>query len=58
MNRLISIRSGFALPRHLNEKVAALHLEKIMTTLTTLRDDQAGYVGVEKQAVQVEQYRY
>ena len=49
----------YTLPRHLDEKVAALHLEKVGATLTTLRDDQAGYIGVEKQGpFKSEQYRY
>ena len=49
----------YTLPRHLDEKVAALHLEKVGATLTTLRDEQAGYIGVEKQGpFKSEQYRY
>ncbi len=49
----------YTLPRHLDEKVAALHLDKVGATLTTLRDDQAGYIGVEKQGpFKTEQYRY
>ncbi|MDP7375787.1 MAG: adenosylhomocysteinase, partial [Alphaproteobacteria bacterium] len=47
------------LPRHLDEKVAALHLEKVGATLTTLRDDQADYIGVSPQGpFKTEQYRY
>ena len=47
------------LPRHLDEKVAALHLEKVGATLTTLRDDQADYIGVSQQGpFKTEQYRY
>ena len=36
----------YMLPKHLDEKVAALHLEKIGATLETLTDDQAEYIGV------------
>ncbi len=47
------------LPRHLDEKVAALHLEKVGATLTTLRDEQADYIGVSQQGpFKTEQYRY
>ena len=49
----------YTLPRHLDEKVAALHLEKIGATLTKLRDDQAEYIGVGQQGpFKSEQYRY
>ncbi len=49
----------YTLPRHLDEKVAALHLEKVGATLTTLRDDQADYIGVSQQGpFKTEQYRY
>ncbi len=34
------------LPKHLDEKVAALHLEKLGVKLTTLSDAQAAYIGV------------
>ncbi len=34
------------LPKHLDEKVAALHLAKLGVKLTTLSDDQAAYIGV------------
>ena len=34
------------LPKHLDEKVARLHLDKFGAKLTTLRDDQADYIGV------------
>jgi len=47
------------LPRHLDEKVAALHLEKVGATLTTLREEQADYIGVGQQGpFKTEQYRY
>ena len=49
----------YTLPRHLDEKVAALHLEKVGATLTTLREEQADYIGVEQQGpFKTDQYRY
>ena len=36
----------YTLPKHLDEKVARLHLEKIGVELETLRKDQADYIGV------------
>ncbi len=36
----------YTLPKHLDEKVARLHLEKIGVQLETLRKDQADYIGV------------
>ena len=49
----------YTLPRHLDEKVAALHLEKVGATLSKLREDQADYIGVEQQGpFKSEQYRY
>ncbi|MCG8512267.1 MAG: adenosylhomocysteinase, partial [Rhodospirillales bacterium] len=36
----------YVLPKHLDEKVASLHLAKLGVTLTQLRDDQAEYIGV------------
>jgi adenosylhomocysteinase len=37
----------YVLPKHLDEKVAALHLEKIGVTLTKLTPKQAQYLGIE-----------
>tara|TARA_R110000868_G_scaffold37619_4_gene132872 strand:+ start:21871 stop:23187 length:1317 start_codon:yes stop_codon:yes gene_type:complete len=37
----------YMLPKHLDEKVAKLHLEKIGVELTELREDQANYIGVD-----------
>ncbi len=37
----------YVLPKHLDEKVAALHLAKLAVKLTTLSPAQAGYLGVE-----------
>lgn len=38
----------YVLPKHLDEKVAALHLDKLGAKLTVLSDDQAKYIGVSK----------
>ena len=49
----------YVLPKHLDEKVAALHLGKLGAKLTKLSDDQAAYIGVEHQGpFKSEQYRY
>ena len=49
----------YMLPKHLDEKVAALHLEKIGVELTELSQDQAEYIGVEvKGPFKPEYYRY
>ena len=49
----------YTLPKHLDEKVASLHLAKVGATLTTLTAQQAGYIGVEAQGpFKAEQYRY
>ncbi|MGI9483559.1 MAG: adenosylhomocysteinase [Hyphomicrobiales bacterium] len=49
----------FVLPKHLDEKVAALHLEKLGAKLTTLTDEQASYIGVEVNGpFKSEEYRY
>jgi adenosylhomocysteinase len=37
----------YVLPKHLDEKVARLHLDKIGAKLTVLTDDQAKYIGVK-----------
>ncbi|AVY94295.1 MULTISPECIES: adenosylhomocysteinase [Microvirgula] len=38
----------YVLPKHLDEKVARLHLERIGANLTVLSDEQAAYIGVDK----------
>ena len=38
----------YVLPKHLDEKVARLHLERIGARLTSLSDQQANYIGVPK----------
>jgi len=49
----------YVLPKHLDEKVAALHLEKLGVKLTTLTDKQAAYIGVPTQGpFKPEHYRY
>jgi adenosylhomocysteinase len=52
-------RKVYTLPKHLDEKVARLHLEKIGATLTQLRPDQAEYIGVKPQGpYKPDHYRY
>ena len=47
------------LPKHLDEEVARLHLEKIGARLTKLTNDQAGYIGVPVEGpYKPEHYRY
>ncbi len=49
----------YVLPKHLDEKVAALHLEKIGAKLTKLSKKQAEYLGMEEQGpYKPEHYRY
>jgi adenosylhomocysteinase len=49
----------YTLPKHLDEKVAALHLAKIGVELETLRTDQADYIGVKVEGpFKPEHYRY
>lgn len=49
----------YMLPKHLDEKVAKLHLEKMGVELTELRQDQADYIGVTKQGpFKPDYYRY
>ena len=47
------------LPKHLDEEVARLHLEKIGVELTELSEEQAAYIGVKKEGpFKPEYYRY
>jgi adenosylhomocysteinase len=47
------------LPKHLDEKVARLHLDALGVELTELSDKQAGYIGVPKEGpYKVDHYRY
>jgi adenosylhomocysteinase len=49
----------YTLPKQLDEKVARLHLAKIGVRLTTLRPDQAAYIGVpENGPFKSDHYRY
>ena len=49
----------FTLPKHLDEKVARLHLDKLGVKLTVLSDEQAAYLGVDKKGpFKPEHYRY
>ena len=49
----------FVLPKHLDEKVAALHLEKLGVKLTKLSDKQAAYIGVSPEGpFKPDHYRY
>jgi adenosylhomocysteinase len=49
----------YVLPKHLDEKVAALHLEKLGVKLTKLSDKQAGYIGVPVEGpFKPDHYRY
>ncbi len=49
----------YVLPKHLDEKVAALHLEKLGVKLTKLSEKQARYIGVsEAGPYKPEHYRY
>ena len=49
----------FVLPKHLDEKVARLHLDRIGVNLTPLAEDQAEYIGVSPEGpFKPEYYRY
>jgi len=49
----------YVLPKHLDEKVAALHLDKLGVKLTKLTDAQAKYIGVSQQGpFKPDHYRY
>lgn len=49
----------YVLPKHLDEKVARLHLQRIGAKLTTLTKDQADYINVEVDGpYKPEHYRY
>ena len=46
-------------PKHLDEKVARLQLSKLGAQLTELSDEQAAYIGVQKQGpYKADHYRY
>ncbi|WP_030326708.1 adenosylhomocysteinase [Streptomyces flavochromogenes] len=49
----------YVLPKHLDEKVARLHLDALGVKLTTLRPEQAAYIGVEVEGpFKPDHYRY
>jgi adenosylhomocysteinase len=49
----------YVLPKHLDEKVARLHLKKVGAMLTELSDEQAAYIGVKKEGpYKPDTYRY
>jgi adenosylhomocysteinase len=49
----------YVLPKHLDEKVARLHLKKVGAQLTELSDEQAAYIGVSKTGpYKADTYRY
>ena len=49
----------YVLPKHLDEKVARLHLKKVGAMLTELSDEQAAYIGVSKNGpYKANTYRY
>jgi adenosylhomocysteinase len=49
----------YTLPKHLDEKVARLHLEKIGVKLTKLSPEQAAYIGVKEEGpFKADHYRY
>jgi adenosylhomocysteinase len=52
-------RDVYVLPKHLDEKVARLHLGKLGVKLSTLRPEQAAYIGVPEQGpFKSDMYRY
>jgi adenosylhomocysteinase len=49
----------YVLPKHLDEKVARLHLDKLGVKLTRLNDKQASYIGVSTEGpFKPDHYRY
>ena len=49
----------YALPKHPDEKVARLHLDKLGVKLTRLTPEQAAYIGVQPEGpYKPEDYRY
>ena len=53
------VNKVYMLPKHLDEKVARLHLDKIDVELETLSEDQAKYIGVNKNGpYKPDYYRY
>jgi adenosylhomocysteinase len=49
----------YILPKHLDEKVARLHLDRIGVKLSKLNNEQAAYIGVSSEGpFKPEHYRY
>ena len=49
----------YVLPKHLDEKVASLHLDKVGAKLSTLTQTQSDYIGIPvKGPFKTDQYRY
>ena len=49
----------YTLPKHLDERVARLHLDKLGVKLTEMTDDQASYLGIPKEGpYKPDHYRY
>jgi adenosylhomocysteinase len=59
-NHLENYPTGvYVLPKRLDEKVAALHLDALGVKLTKLTDEQADYLGVDPSGpFKAEHYRY
>jgi adenosylhomocysteinase len=58
-NHAMYDRKVYTLPKHLDEKVAALHLEKLGVHLTTLTPQQAEYLGINAAGpYKADHYRY
>ena len=58
-NRAKYDNAVYTLPKHLDEKVAFLHLEKLGAKLTTLKKEQADYISVPVEGpFKPEHYRY
>ena len=59
VNRAAYKKRVYVLPKHLDEKVARLHLEQIGARLTTLSKKQAGYLGIPAEGpYKADHYRY
>jgi adenosylhomocysteinase len=52
-------RQVYTLPKHLDEKVARLHLDALGVKLTSLTPEQAAYIGVSQEGpYKPDHYRY
>ena len=57
--RSYDVGKVYVLPKHLDEKVARLHLKKVGAMLSQLTEEQAAYIGVPKQGpYKPDTYRY